>query len=174
VLISAGAWGTGDVLAPVDELAGLPSTRTVVLTGHNNRLRHQLAGRPRCLPLGWQDDVPSLFATADVLVDNAGGTMCAEAFAAGLPVVSHRPLPGHGRVGAQALVDARVVADGRGALCATVQALCTPGPLRQRQRRRAAELFRADPAKVLLDWLARTASPTGGCCDSTTARPRSC
>jgi hypothetical protein len=35
-------------------------------------------------------------AASDVLVANAGGLTCLEAFAAGLPVVMFDPLPGHG------------------------------------------------------------------------------
>lgn len=57
------------------------------------------------MALDWRDDLPVLFRAADVLVDNAGGATCAEAFAGGLPVVAHRPLPGHGRAGMRALVD---------------------------------------------------------------------
>ena len=45
-------------------------------------------------------------AAADALVDNAGGLMCWEAQAAGLPVILYRPLPGHGRFNARALESA--------------------------------------------------------------------
>ncbi|HKN97111.1 MAG TPA: hypothetical protein VJX10_08355 [Pseudonocardiaceae bacterium] len=155
VLVAAGSWGTGDVLRTVRRLAGLPSARTVVLCGRNAALRQRLADGSECVPLAWRDDLPSLFRAADVLVDNAGGATCAEAFAAGLPVVSHRPIPGHGRAGLRAMADAGLVADGDPDLCATVAALCTPGPRRERQRRRATELFRTDPADTLIDWLAQ-------------------
>ena len=37
-----------------------------------------------------------LMAASDVLIANAGGLTCLEAFAAGLPVVMFDPLPGHG------------------------------------------------------------------------------
>ena len=40
--------------------------------------------------------MPALMAACDVLVANAGGLTCLEAFAAGLPVVMFDPLPGHG------------------------------------------------------------------------------
>lgn len=160
VLVSAGSWGTGEVVDTVRELAGLGTTRTVVLCGHNATLRQRLAGRRGCVAVGWRDDLPVLFRAASVLVDNAGGASCAEAFAAGLPVVAHRPLPGHGRAGVRALVDAGLVADGEPDLCATVAALSAPGPVRERQCRRAAELFRDDPADVLADWLDRSGTPT--------------
>ena len=40
---------------------------------------------------------------ADVLVHNAGGLSCTEAMVAGLPVVTYRPIPGHGRANAAVL-----------------------------------------------------------------------
>jgi UDP-N-acetylglucosamine:LPS N-acetylglucosamine transferase len=153
VLVSAGSWGTGDIVRTVRGLAGL---RTVVLCGRDAGLRRRLAGESGCVPLGWRDDVPSLFRAASVLVDNAGGATCVEAFAAGLPVVSHRPIPGHGRAGLRALVEAGLVADGEHDLRGTVEALCLPSPRRERQCRRATELFRADPADTLVTWLTGT------------------
>ena len=55
------------------------------------------------MALGWRDDVPDLMAAADVLVHNAGGLSCTEALVAGLPVVTYRPIPGHGRANAAVL-----------------------------------------------------------------------
>lgn len=159
VVISAGAWGAGDITAAVAALTNVPDVRLVVLCGRNERLRQRLRGHNGCLALGWRDDLPTLFAAAGVLVDNAGGTTCAEAFAARLPVVTYHPLPGHGRVGVRALADAGLVTDGQRELPAAVKALCTPGPARDRQCRRAAEVFRADPATVLTNWLADVGVP---------------
>lgn len=158
VLVAGGSWGVGDLTAVVDELMAVPSVRPVVLCGQNTELRRRL-DRKDCVALGWRTDLPVLFAAAGVLVDNAGGTTCAEAFAAGLPVVGHRPLPGHGRVGVHALIRAGLVADGRSGLRSAVGALCLPGPVRRAQCGRAARVFRADPADVLADWLADTGVP---------------
>lgn len=158
-VISAGAWGVGDITAAVAALTDVPGVRPVVLCGRNERLRQQLGGRSGCLALGWRDDLPKLFAAAGVLVDNAGGTTCAEAFAARLPVVTYHPLPGHGRAGVRALADAGLVTDGQRELHAAVKTLCISGPARDRQCRRAAEVFRADPATVLTDWLVDVGVP---------------
>src|SRR5206468_2436809 len=46
--------------------------------------------------LGFTHRMPELMAASDVLVQNAGGLTCLEAFGAGLPVVMFDPLPGHG------------------------------------------------------------------------------
>ncbi|MFC7648639.1 hypothetical protein ACFQX6_55480 [Streptosporangium lutulentum] len=47
--------------------------------------------------------MPGLMAAAYALVDNAAGVTCREAMAAGVPVISYRPIPGHGRDGARAM-----------------------------------------------------------------------
>ncbi|MFV5996069.1 hypothetical protein ACNPQM_27540 [Streptomyces sp. NPDC056231] len=39
------------------------------------------------------------------LIDNAAGQPALEAMAAGLPVVSYRPIPGHGGDGAQRMAE---------------------------------------------------------------------
>jgi hypothetical protein len=72
-----------------------------------------------------------------VLVENAGGLTCMEAFAAGLPVLSYRPIAGHGKGNARDME------------AAGVAALAEPGRLREAldatlgpagERRRAAGL----------------------------------
>lgn len=162
VLISGGSWGVGDVGQAAGVLADLPGVRPVVLCGHNEDLRQRLTTVAGCTPLGWREDLPTLFHEARVLVDNAGGTTCAEAFAAGLPVVGYRPLPGHGRAGMRELVRAGLVTDGEAALPAAVAALLPAGPLRGEQCRRAAGVFRRDPADLLADRLALASAPVTG------------
>jgi UDP-N-acetylglucosamine:LPS N-acetylglucosamine transferase len=56
--------------------------------------------------LGWRSDVHRLMQLADVLVQNAGGLSCTEAMVAGLPSVTYRAIPGHGRANAAVLHDA--------------------------------------------------------------------
>jgi UDP-N-acetylglucosamine:LPS N-acetylglucosamine transferase len=153
----------GDAVGTAARLAELDGVRPVVLCGRNERLRRTLATAGRCLALGWRDDLPDLFAAAAVLVDNAGGETCAEAFAAGLPVVSYRPLPGHGRLGVRALGDAALVTPaGDGAtLLDAVEKLRRPGSVRDEQRERAAAVFVEDPAVALRRWLADRAATAG-------------
>jgi UDP-N-acetylglucosamine:LPS N-acetylglucosamine transferase len=156
VLVSAGSWGVGEVEITAKLLTKLDGIRPVVLCGHNEQLRHRIASLPGCRALGWRDDLPDLFAASAVLVDQSGGSTCAEAFAAGLPVVTHRPLPGHGRLGVQALAQAGLVSaapDGP-ALLEMVDALRRPGRRRAAQLARAAAVFVQDPAEVLMRWVA--------------------
>ncbi|WP_434481832.1 glycosyltransferase [Streptomyces sp. NBC_01340] len=73
-------------------------------------MRHALAERLRADGVahvhGWVDDMPGLMHACHVLVQNAGGLTSLEALAGGLPVVSYRCIPGHGRTNAAALDEA--------------------------------------------------------------------
>jgi UDP-N-acetylglucosamine:LPS N-acetylglucosamine transferase len=156
VLVSAGSWGVGAAEVTAKLLANLDGVCPVVLCGHNEQLRRRIAGLPGCRALGWRDDLPDLFAACAVLVDQSGGSTCAEAFAAGVPVVTHRPLPGHGRLGVRALAQAGLVSaasDGP-ALLEMVDALRRPGRRRAAQLAHAAAVCVQDPAEVLMRWVA--------------------
>lgn len=104
-LVVAGSLGLGDVSTTVADLRAGGAV-PVVLCGRNEARRARLAAVPGVVALGWRDDVPELMAVADVLVHNAGGMSCTEALVAGLPMVTHRPIPGHGRANAAVLAEA--------------------------------------------------------------------
>jgi processive 1,2-diacylglycerol beta-glucosyltransferase len=97
VLLVAGSWGIGDLERTFDEVAEAGSFLPLAVCGNNKRLRRRLAAKNTGLVLGWTDEMPALMAAADVLVENAGGLTCMEAFASGLPVLTYRPIAGHGR-----------------------------------------------------------------------------
>lgn len=110
VLVVAGSWGVGEVEETFDALLDDGRFTPVVVCGHNERLRDRLMERGAGHVLGWTDAMPDLMAAADVLVQNAGGLTCMEAFAVGLPVVTFRPIPGHGRENAEDMHRAGVAA----------------------------------------------------------------
>ena len=152
VLVSAGAWGTGGVVDAVRAIAS-PRHTTLVLCGRNERLRQGLRDvGPGVVATGWRDDVPRLMRACDVLVENAAGQTAMEAFAVGLPVVSFRPLPGHGRAGVLRMADLGLTsfaADDE-ALQRRVAELALPGSTRAAgQIERGRALFTADPAAIL-------------------------
>lgn len=107
-LLVTGSLGMGEVAKSVDALGRHPHAWSVVACGRNAKLRARLAGRERVVTLGWRDDMPELMAAADVLVHNAGGLSFTEALVAGLPAVTYRPIPGHGRANAAVLDDAGI------------------------------------------------------------------
>ncbi|WP_405085125.1 MGDG synthase family glycosyltransferase [Microbispora sp. NBC_01389] len=137
----------------------------VVLCGRGERLRRRLtrlfagadATEPAGLALGWRDDLPGLLAGAYALVDNAAGLTCREAFAAGVPVVTCLPIPGHGRDGVLAMARAGVSVHVRrpAGLLRELDRLAPGSPARAALTTRAAALFTAEPAEALLLRFAR-------------------
>jgi UDP-N-acetylglucosamine:LPS N-acetylglucosamine transferase len=107
-LLVAGSLGLGDVGTAARHVVAAGFT-ALVLCGRNESLRKALASVPGVVALGWRTDVPALMQVADVLVQNAGGLACTEAMVAGLPTVTYRPIPGHGRHNAVVLHDAGLV-----------------------------------------------------------------
>jgi len=103
-LLAGGSLGLGDVRTTVHDVTAAGFT-AVVLCGRNETLRRRLSG-PGVVALGWRDDVHRLMHAADVLVQNAGGLSFTESLVAGLPAVTYRPIPGHGRANARVLDEA--------------------------------------------------------------------
>ncbi|WP_103343834.1 hypothetical protein [Amycolatopsis sp. CA-126428] len=102
-LVIAGSWGVGQVRETADDVAASGVATPVVVCGRNDALREQLraAGHPHVF--GWIDDMPRLMHAVDTVVQNAGGLTTSEALASGLPVLTYRCLPGHGRANATVL-----------------------------------------------------------------------
>ncbi|HEY0399901.1 MAG TPA: glycosyltransferase, partial [Acidimicrobiia bacterium] len=125
----------------------------VTVCGHDDRLRRRLDGRGLGRVLGWTDQMPQVMAAADVVVENAGGLTSLEAFATGVPVISYRPIPGHGRDNVASMRRAGVttVPTDDAALVAAVDRLSRPGPERSAQLRAAAAMFDADPVDAILE-----------------------
>lgn len=151
VLVSAGSWGVGKVAETARVLAASGRYVPVVLCGANARLHAGLTASGYGPALGWRDDVAELMAAAYALVENAAGLTCREAFAVGLPVVSYRPIPGHGRDGARIMADrgVSVYADTAADLLDALDRL-SDDTVRRGQVERAAALFTARPAERIV------------------------
>ncbi|WP_369202360.1 galactosyldiacylglycerol synthase [Streptomyces sp. PU-14G] len=151
VLLSTGAWGVGTRLLETARHLTEHGCLPVLLCGNDEGLRRRAARHLGLLPLGWVTDLPELMAVSDVLLDNAAGQTAAQALAAGLPVVGHRPLPGHAVAGVRAMARAGLSrhAHGAGEPARTVRALAAPGPARSRQIAAARAAFRTDAAAEL-------------------------
>ncbi|MEV0594571.1 MGDG synthase family glycosyltransferase [Nonomuraea cavernae] len=163
VLVSAGSWGVGEVARTARILARSGRYTPVILCGRNDGLRRRLTATRTGPVLGWQEDMPELMSAAYALVDNAAGLTCEEAFAAGLPVVSYRPIPGHGRDGALAMARAGVSAHARtGAELLDALDRLTEPRRRQAQTTRASALFLSPPAESRLISAPLTLGPRVG------------
>lgn len=102
-LVTAGSWGVGQVRKTAHDVARSGVATPVVACGSNTALRDRLRADGLEHVFGWVDDMPHLMRAADVVVQNAGGLTSSEALAAGLPVLTYRCLPGHGRANAAVL-----------------------------------------------------------------------
>lgn len=156
VLVAAGSWGVGQVEQTVRDVAAGGRFVPVVACGSDRRLRSRLdrvVGREsmRAVVLGWTDDMPGVIAACDVVVDNAGGLTAFEAMRAGVPVVSYKTIPGHGRENAEAMSEAGVVsgAADADALSLLLDALTHAGPARAAQVSAASKMFGPDPAELI-------------------------
>jgi len=158
-LLVAGSWGAGELDRVAREVVNAGGYVPVVVCGQNQALRARLARDGRVVALGWVDDMPGLMATADILIQNAGGLSSLEAFATGLPVLSYRCIPGHGRDNAEAMARAGVAmhACTRPGLAAALSEL--DEVTRRRLRSRAAGLFRDDPAAAVDELASATSAP---------------
>jgi processive 1,2-diacylglycerol beta-glucosyltransferase len=156
-LLVAGSWGVGEVKTTATEIAATGVAVPVTVCGRNSVLHGRLRARGVGRVFGWVDDMPALLQAADVLVENAGGLTALEAMACGLPVLTYRPIPGHGRANAATMAEAGVVTLVRGPddLGAALVDLAD-GVRGKRQRDAGLALFTADPAAVIADLAAGT------------------
>ena len=150
-LLVAGSWGVGDVEATARELIASGAAKPVVVCGRNADLRQRLADVPGLVAIGWTDKMHELMAAADVLVQNAGGLSCMEAFASGLPAVSYRCIPGHGEHNAGVMDSIGIAPWVRttSELTSILGTLRDPD-VRQLQVELASASFRHDPADVVI------------------------
>jgi UDP-N-acetylglucosamine:LPS N-acetylglucosamine transferase len=149
-LVNGGSWAAGRLAETVAQLLQDDDVMPVVLCGRDPRLATLVRSLPRAVAVPWTEDVLLYLAAADVVVDNAGGQTCLEALACGTPVVVFRPLPGHGRLNAQALADAGLATFAR-----------RPDELLPAVRRPVAAALPAqgrDPAEAVLAVLAACAA----------------
>lgn len=146
VLVAAGSLGLGDPLTAARDVLAAGMT-PLLLCGRNTALRGRAGAVPGVVALGWRTDVADLLGVADVLVHNAGGLSMTEALVAGLPAVTYRPIPGHGRANAAVLAASGLAPWARdaGELAVALRAQVAAG------RRRQAH---PDPADAVLELLA--------------------
>jgi hypothetical protein len=148
VLVVAGSWGVGDVIATVDAIGRSGEFHPITVCGRDADLRAELESRGFGTVIGWTDEMPALMTAADALVENAGGLTCMEAFAVGLPVITFLPIAGHGKDNAEMMAKAGVNCYARDEreLHSILADVTRPGPSRDALVETARRLFVADPA----------------------------
>jgi UDP-N-acetylglucosamine:LPS N-acetylglucosamine transferase len=151
-LVTTGSMGlVGDADAAAQAIAGHDGWLPVVLCGRSQDVRDRVASIPGAVALDWVEDMPAAMAGADVLVDNNCGMSAKEALAAGLPIVTFRPISGHGRDDAAALERlglTDVVEDPR-RLLQVIEELVEDEARYKERAARGKELFVADAAALV-------------------------
>jgi len=113
-LVVGGSLGIGELEESARDILATGLMTPVVVCGTNAALKARLDAMPGVVALGWRDDVPALLASSDCVVQNAGGFTSLEALQSGAPVITYRPIPGHGRANADCLDRAGLVPWARG------------------------------------------------------------
>jgi UDP-N-acetylglucosamine:LPS N-acetylglucosamine transferase len=147
VLVVAGSWGVGDVIATVAAIGASGEFHPITVCGRDEKLRAELESRGFGTVIGWTDEMPALMAASDALVENAGGLTCMEAFSVGLPVVTYRPIAGHGKDNAEMMARSGVnrYARNEHELHDVLRDVTRPGPARDELVAAGRQLFTGDP-----------------------------
>jgi len=155
VLVVAGSWGVGSVADTVEAIRRCGEQyHPITVCGRDERLRASLVERGlKGTVLGWTDAMPALMAASDATVENAGGLTAMEAFAAGLPVISFQPIPGHGKENASCMAGSGVnrYAHDEQELAVALADATTLGPERDALIAAGRALFAGDPADDALE-----------------------
>ena len=106
IMVSGGFLGLGKVIDSVEVVLCHPQFQVIALCGHNDKLRNKLHERDRIVALGFHEDIPNIYAAADVLIINSGGMSFNEVMVAGPSTIMYSELVGHGRTSAALLDDA--------------------------------------------------------------------
>lgn len=98
LLVLSGGYGTGPIgaiLAALDRVER--PFQTVVVTGHNDALRRELAPQDHRHPthvIGFTSNMHELMAAADLIISKPGGLTTSELLALGKPIFVVNPIPG--------------------------------------------------------------------------------
>lgn len=134
IVVSGGGWAVGDLGGAAEEaLAAAPDATVLVLCGRSDQARAAMQARfganPRVRIWGFTEEIPQLFAAADVLVHSTAGLTVFEAIVRGCRVISYGWGVAHIRLNNEAYTrfGLATVADGRPALAAALRdALASP------------------------------------------------
>jgi UDP-N-acetylglucosamine:LPS N-acetylglucosamine transferase len=162
VLVVSGSWGVGsDFERTVSALVKMGDTTVFTMCGSDDVLRKRLEDLKLGTPVGWTDRMASYLSAADVVVENAGGLTANECFARGVPIVSYRAIPGHGRDNVSVMSRAGVttVPHDEVELVEAVRTLSADTPRRREQVARAAAMFVEDPIERIVQ-LATASTPS--------------
>ncbi|MEI7772720.1 MAG: glycosyltransferase [Chloroflexales bacterium] len=161
LLVSAGALGGGPARDIVSQILRMRTpVQTVVICGHNQLLRQQVAtqisgAEDRFRVLGFTSEMADLMRVASLFIGKPGGLSASECMAAGLPMVVIDPIPGQEERNSDHLLEAGAAVRCRSLMTMAYkldQIFEEPGRL-ERMQTCAMRLGRPDAAQVVVDQL---------------------
>ena len=157
ILIMGGGLGLGSIEETLSELDKIrrPLKITVVAGQNENllsrlkRLREKISHEVEVL--GFVADVHKLMSAADLLVTKPGALTMTEAFAAGVPLILHAPIPGPEFLNAKFAVErGAAISVGEQKISAVVEELLTQPARLDEMKRCAKKLARPHAAKLIV------------------------
>ena len=100
ILVMGGGLGLGDVAHSLEKLEDVAEKlQILVVAGKNERLlawvkEHAVRSHHAVRAWGYTDAVPELMAAAALLISKPGALTISEAWAMGVPLILHEPIPG--------------------------------------------------------------------------------
>ena len=156
ILIMGGGLGLGSIeetLAELDKVSA--PLRIMVVAGQNEKLLSRLKkfrSRHELKIFGYVSDVHKLMAVADLLITKPGALTMTEAFAAGLPLILHAPIPGPEALNAAyATNHGAAIAVGEQKISAVVTALLEEPARLAEMKRCAKEIARPSAATAIVN-----------------------
>jgi len=160
ILIMGGGLGLGSIEETLSELDKVRKPlKILVVAGQNEKLlarlkKLQLSHEVEVL--GYVSDVHRLMASADLLITKPGALTMTEAFAAGLPLILHAPIPGPEALNAAyATAHGAAVEVGEQKISAVVEALLDEPARLAEMKRCAKKISRPHAATEIVDKLIR-------------------
>ncbi|GAB7387698.1 glycosyltransferase [Bacillaceae bacterium] len=154
VLLAGGGMGLGpidEIFRSFDKLKA--SVQILAVTGHNAKLYAKLEKGSARVPhptrlFRYVNNMHELLYVADCLVSKPGGLTCAEALAAGTPLVIYKPIPGQETKNTRLLTGNRLAYEAQSLsdLLTTVDALLADPKELARLKRRLKEAGRPEAA----------------------------
>ena len=153
VLIMGGGLGLGSFESTIESLdkVNVP-LKIIVVAGKNERLQSKLKLlnlRHKLEILGFVDNVAQLMQSADLLITKPGALTLSEAFAAGLPIILHSPIPGPEALNAEFAIKNGAALNIENNIADTVSKLLSNADLLRQMRLNSKSLSKVDAAKLI-------------------------
>ena len=158
ILIMGGGLGLGSIEETLSELNKIKfPLKILVVAGQNenllSRLRKEKFSHPTEI-FGYVSEIDKLMAQADLLITKPGALTMTEAFAAGVPLILHAPIPGPEALNAEyAISHGAAIAVGDKKISAVVEELLIDPARLAEMKRSAKKISRPFAAKEIVNKL---------------------